>query len=75
MTKHFCVVNTKICYFDVTMNCTNSDAINAYVFVDIVLFTKENTTFSDTLLQDKCDSARLSLKEYHLRQWLCLSLA
>jgi len=49
------VVNTKICYFDVTMNCSNSDAINAYVFVDIVLFTKENTTFSDILLQDKCD--------------------
>jgi len=52
----------------------NKNAINAYVFFNIMLFSKENITFSDILRQEKCYTARQSLKEYHLRQWSHLSL-
>ena len=42
----------------------HNDAINAYVFVNLMLFTKENN-ISDILSDDKCYSARQLLKEFH----------
>jgi len=39
------------------MSCTNNDAVNAYVFVNVMLFTKGNTIFPDILRHDKCYSA------------------
>jgi len=49
---------SKICCIDLTVSCTNSDAINACVFVNVLLFTGENIIFADILRQDKCYSAR-----------------
>jgi len=34
----------KICCIGVTMSCTNNDTINAYVFVNMLLFTKHTHT-------------------------------
>ena len=50
----------KTCCTDVTTSCTNNDAVNAYmnVFVNMLLFTKENIIFRDILRQDKYNSAR-----------------
>ena len=42
----------------------HNDAINAYVFVNLMLFTKENN-IPDILSDDKCYSARQLLKEFH----------
>ena len=39
----------------------------------MLLFTNEYI-FLDILSQNKCYSTSYSLKEYHLRQWSCLSL-
>ena len=38
----------------VTRSCTNNDIITAYIFVNMMLFTKENIIFPDILWQDKC---------------------
>jgi len=47
--------------------------INAYVVVNMTLFTKENNV-QNILRQDKCYGARYLLKEFHFRQWSGLSL-
>jgi len=51
----------------------HKDTINAYIFVNTMLFTKENTYFLDILRQDKRYSARWLLKEFHFRKRSCLS--
>jgi len=44
----------KTCCTDVTTSCTNNDANNDYVFVNIILFTKENIILGEIFRQDKC---------------------
>jgi len=41
----------KICCTDVTASCTNSVAINVYVFVDVMLIIKKNTIFLNVFWQ------------------------
>jgi len=53
-----CSKYSAICCSDITTSCINSDAVSAKVFVNMMLFTKENITFSDILRQGKCYSAR-----------------
>jgi len=45
------------------MSCTSYDAANAYIFLNMILFTKEKIIFPDILRQGKCYSARWLLKE------------
>ena len=48
----------KICGTDVTVSCTDSDAVNAYVFINMMPFAKANIIFPDVLRQDNCYGAR-----------------
>ena len=43
----------KICSIDVTANCTNNDTVDAYNFVNMTLFAKENNFFLHVLRQRK----------------------
>jgi len=65
---HGAAVNTtrsghaQICCIDVTTSCANNDAINACVFVDVMLFIKGNMIFPGIFREDKCYSARYFIK-------------
>jgi len=56
-----------------TVICANNDTINAYVFLNMMLFTKENTIFSRRF-KARYYTARELLKEFHFRHWSCSSL-
>ena len=58
---NFAAVDTtrppKTCCIDVTTSCISKDMIDAFDFVNMMLFTKENKNFADVSRQDKCYSA------------------
>jgi len=47
----------KICCIGATTSSTNSDANNAYVFVNMMMLTEENYIYSNISRQEKCYSA------------------
>ena len=64
-TKRTLFGTPEICCTDVTTSFTNNDAIRAYVFINMMLFTKK--CFSDIL--DKCYTARYSTAHV-ISSWL-----
>ena len=47
----------KICCTDVTASCANNGAINVYIFVHVMLFTKKNIIFLNILKRSRCYTA------------------